>query len=115
MTFFGDTFSPTFANAISNTGWIVGELDDGGIRDVHATSWKNGVATHLGTLGGADYASSANGVNDLGRIVGWSTTAPISWFFGWCGTATHAVLWSASGGIRDLGLSPAIHSAPRQT
>ena len=106
MTFFGDTFSPTFANAISNTGRIVGELDDGGIETVHATSWKNGVATDLGTLGRADYASSANGVNDLGRIVGWSTTAPISWFFGWCGTATHAVLWSASGRIRDLGTLP---------
>ena len=46
---------------------------------MHAASWKNGIATDLGTLGGrGDYASSANGVNDLGRIVGWSTTASIS-------------------------------------
>jgi probable HAF family extracellular repeat protein len=102
----GDSFPPTFANAISNTGRIVGE-NSSNIPFTHATSWKNGVSSDLGTLGGADYASSANGVNDLGRIVGWSTTTPISyWFFGWCGATTHAVLWSASGGIRDLGTLP---------
>ena len=105
MTFFGDSFSPTFANAISNTGQIVGE-NSSNAPFSHATSWKNGIATDLGTLGGSDYASSANGVNDLGRIVGWSTTAPISWFFGWCGTATHAVSWAANGGISDLGTLP---------
>jgi len=105
MTLFGDTFPPTFANAISNTAQIVGE-NSSNAPFSHAFSWKNGIATDLGTLGGADYASSANGVNDLGRIVGWSTTAPISWFFGWCGTATHAVLWGANGGIRDLGTLP---------
>jgi probable HAF family extracellular repeat protein len=105
MTRLGDSFPPTFANAISNTGQIVGE-NSSNAPFAHATSWKNGIATDLGTLSGADYASSANGVNDLGQIVGWSTTAPISWFFGWCGTATHAVLWSASGRIRDLGTLP---------
>ena len=110
MTRYGDSFPPTFANAISNTGQIVGENSDNAPFS-HATAWKDGVATDLGSLGGGpnvlDYASSANGINDQGQIVGWSTTAPISnWFFGWCGTATHAVLWSARGGIRDLGTLP---------
>jgi probable HAF family extracellular repeat protein len=106
MTRLGDSFPPTFANAISNTGRIVGENSTSAAPFSHAFSWKNGIATDLGTLGGADYASSANGVNDLGQIVGWSTTIPIFWFYGWCGTTTHAVLWSASGGISDLGTLP---------
>jgi probable HAF family extracellular repeat protein len=110
-TLLGDSFSPTFANAVSNTGQIVGENSDNAPFS-HAFWWKNrAVATDLGSLGGGpnvlDYASSANGVNDLGQIVGWSTTTPLSyWFFGWCGATTHAVLWSASGGISDLGTLP---------
>ena len=81
----------------------------------HATSWKNGIATDLGTLGGAadmgypmGYSSSADGVNDVGQIVGWSTTeATLESFYGWEGPSpVHAILWPTSGGMRDLGTLP---------
>jgi len=120
ITVLGGSWPPTFANAISNTGQIVGQnsqdvTDPLTIFLGHATSWKNGVATDLGTLGGAadlgypmGYSSSANGVNDLGQIVGWSTTdATLESFYGWEGPAPiHAILWPTSGGMRDLGALP---------
>jgi probable HAF family extracellular repeat protein len=100
MSEFGGSWPPTFANDISNTGEIVGE---NGQFIGHATSWKNGVTTDLGTLGaGADYyASAANGVNDLGFVVGWATTNPI--FPSFSPSPVHAILWSPSGKMTDLG------------
>ena len=120
ITVFGGSWPPTFANAISNTGQIVGQNSQIDLNPVtiflgHATSWKSGVATDLGTLGGgADlgfpmgYSSAANGVNDLGQIVGWSTTAPIPEdFYGWTGSSPiHAILWPTAGGMLDLGTLP---------
>jgi probable HAF family extracellular repeat protein len=110
MTLFGGSWPPTFANTISNTGQIVGQNSDEATWGIgHATSWISGVGTDLGTLGGVgdevDFASSANGVNDLGQVVGWSTTTSVSGgAFGWCGATTHAVLWTGTnGGIQDLG------------
>lgn len=111
MSVFGSSWPPTFINAISNTGLIVGQ-NGFPIFIGNATSWKNGVGTDLGTLGGGDdtdYSSAANGANDLGQIVGWSTTTPIvaTDFGGWTGdTPIHALLWSASGAIDDLGTLP---------
>jgi probable HAF family extracellular repeat protein len=104
-TLFGDSWPTTAANGISDVGQIVGqdatnELFTFGLG--HATSWKSGVATDLGTLGGGadvvDYSSSANGVNDLGQVVGWSDTAPYP-----SGGPIHAVLWEKNGIILDLG------------
>jgi probable HAF family extracellular repeat protein len=122
ITVFGGSWIPTSVNAISNTGQIVGQNSQNDTYPLsvwlgHATSWKNGVATDLGTLGGgADggypfgYSSSANGVNDLGQIVGWSTTTPIppdepgpAWYGQ---SPVHALLWAATGGMRDFGTLP---------
>jgi probable HAF family extracellular repeat protein len=113
MTVFGGSWPPTFINGISNTGQIVGQDSTGSTFGFgHATSWKRGVATDLGTLGGGadvvDYSSSADGVNDLGQIVGWSTTEAIpESFYGWEGSSPiHAILWTTSGGLSDLGTLP---------
>jgi uncharacterized membrane protein len=115
ITQFGGSWVPTSINAISNTGEMVGQ--DGVPFNVffgHATSWsQNGTAVNLATLdGGTDitaYSSSATAVNDVGQVVGWSTTTPISFFFSGCdgrqgsGCPVHAVRWAAGGAIRDLG------------
>ncbi len=107
MTLFGSSFPPTMANGISDPGQIVGQT---GILIGVATSWKGGVATDLVTLGGAalDYSSSANGVNDWGQIVGWSTTVSLDpdCGFNLVGCPMHAVLWTRNGEINDLGTLP---------
>ena len=110
MTLFGGSWPPTMVNGVSNTGQIVGQNSTFVIG--HATSWKSGVATELVELGGGAgvfSTSSANGVNDLGQVVGWSTTIPLSLpcdMFDWAGCPMHAVLWTQSGGILDLGTLP---------
>jgi probable HAF family extracellular repeat protein len=99
---------PTFANAINNRNQIVGQSSSFPLWGIgHATSWKKGVGTDLGTLGGGaevvDFGSSANGVNDFGVVVGWSTIGPLS--FGGS-SPVHAVRWTTSGSITDLGTLP---------
>lgn len=116
VTLFGGSWPPTMANAVSNTGQIIGQNSPFLLFGLgHATSWKSGVATDLGTLGGGadvvDYSSSAHGVNDLGQVVGWSTTAPIKRhgcdeFSTAAECPMHAVLWSGSRVISDLGTLP---------
>jgi len=108
FTLLGGSWQPTFVTGVSNAGQIVGQNAEGPFLG-HATSWKGGVATDLGSLlsSGSTYVSAANGVNDLGAIVGWSVTetvpppdcvlrisqdCPI-----------HAVLWTNTGAIIDLG------------
>lgn len=111
---FGGSWNTTNAFGISNTGQIVGQdpvlpyfyIEAFG----HAVSWKNGDMTDLGVLIDTTdpdflgYVSSANGVNDLGQIVGWASTsaslAPPYEF------SSHAVLWTGLGAIRDLGTLP---------
>jgi probable HAF family extracellular repeat protein len=106
MTVVIGNWPPTSIGDISNTGEIVGQVDPRGEGIGYATSWKNGVQTDLGALGpvnttqGADYSSLAAGVNDWGLVVGWSTTVP-GYFCIAC--QIHAVLWTRTGEIRDLG------------
>jgi uncharacterized membrane protein len=105
---FGSSFPPTMANGVANAGQIVGQT---GILLGQATSWKSGVATDLGTLDDGtslDYSSSANAINQQGQAAGWSTTASL---ISTCqqdlvGCPMHAVLWTRSGVISDLGTLP---------
>ena len=62
----------------------------------HAFSWTaTGGMVDLGTLGGTSSDSSAaNGVNDSGEVVGWSSTGT---------SGSHAFSYTPSGGMVDLG------------
>jgi probable HAF family extracellular repeat protein len=88
------------ANAINAKGEVVGYLIDSNHAFFHATLWKDGSTTDLGTLGGTD--SQANAINSSGQIVGWSMTAT---------GLEDATLW-ANGQTIDLNskLSPALSS-----
>lgn len=83
------------AMAINANGDVVGSAFLTGDSVYHASLWKAGKATDLGTLGGSN--SRALAINDLGEIVGASDVTGNG--------AEHAVLWS--GGQRtDLGALP---------
>ena len=64
----------------------------------HAFSWFNGVFTDLGTFGTQSWVEScACAISNSGLIVGWSALDS---------GETHAFIWSAAGGMQDLGLLP---------
>jgi probable HAF family extracellular repeat protein len=120
MMGFGGSWPPTYAIGVNNRGQIVGQNSPHGNACIgHATLWKNPTneqvasdnGTDLGTLGvstnpDVDYSSAANAINDRGQAVGWSTTAPISAFVDSSSSPVHAVLWTESGVVQDLGTLP---------
>lgn len=71
--------SNSYAYRINNSGVVVGSSDITGNAATHATVWNSDIATDLG---GPGY-SQANGINNLGAVVGWASTA----------TGTNATLW----------------------
>jgi uncharacterized membrane protein len=106
FTLFGSSFPPSLANGISNAGETVGQT---GVLLGQANSWRDGVATVLGTFGGddPDYSSSANAVNDMGHAAGWSTTIPLNdCSFNLFRCPMRAVQWMPTGEISDLGALP---------
>lgn len=77
-----------FANPWGLSGSAIGINDAGQIawtnaNTGHATVWANGMATDLGTLGGAQ--SDARGINQAGQIVGQAQDANGNW---------RAVVWN---------------------
>lgn len=85
---------------INNVGQVAGfvELHDlvpgcSRSNSIHAAIWSNGIMTDLGTLGGPD--SQANAINNLGQVVGTSTSAP-------CGYGSVSAFLYSAGVIYDL-------------
>jgi probable HAF family extracellular repeat protein len=85
----GDSGSESYA--INDLGQVVGTSS--GPSGEHAWIWaKRDGMRSLGSLPGGDF-SRALGINNLGQVVGISSTAM---------GASHAFIWTASGGMRDL-------------
>lgn len=86
------------ATGINNHGDVVGEISvtqNEGIFpqiQLHPFLYRHGLMHDLGTLGGS--SGGATAINDLGEIVGWSTTIS--------NAETHAFLYS-NGKMTDLG------------
>lgn len=87
----GGTYSE--ANAISESGLIVGRSSLAGGFPYHAVLWTGGPPIDLGTLGGT--VSDASGVNDAGQVVGTSTTT--------AGPSYHRAFLYDGGPLLDLG------------
>ncbi len=68
QSFFGPGVTDSQANAINDSGQIVGDFEPNANAYTHAFSIKDGMMTDLGTFGGAN--SQASGVNNNGVIVG---------------------------------------------
>jgi probable HAF family extracellular repeat protein len=89
--------------AISETGQVVGRSQTSA-GTYHAFSWTSSTGiVDIGTLGGEE--SDATAVNALGQVVGSSLTAtpPCPHPDDECHAPNHAFLWTAAGGMRDLG------------
>jgi probable HAF family extracellular repeat protein len=71
----------SIATGINGQDQVVGSSFDAD-RHNHAMRWDKGIATELGTLGGA--SAGALDINDGGQVVGWSDVT---------GGGFHAVLW----------------------
>ena len=65
---------------------------------LHAVQWVDGQIEELGTLDGDE--STATDINDVGQVVGASSTSPFVRLAGIAGT--HAVIWDNKT-IKDLG------------
>lgn len=97
--FAGDTVS--FANAISNSGDVVGysgrcgSLDDA-VTAKHALLWQSGSTLDLGNLGGTAN-NVPRAINNRGQIVGSANVAG--------NKTSHAFLWQ-NGMMSDLGTLP---------
>jgi probable HAF family extracellular repeat protein len=89
--------SPIFATGMNNQGWVAGFVGVPGTT-THAAVWRPVGDTYraidLGTLPGKTI-STAVGIDDLGRVVGWSTTQ----FFPPSGAP---FMWTKAGGMVDL-------------
>ena len=65
------------ASGINNAGWVVGFSNLPGNATRHATLWRDGSITDLGTLGGPNSNVVWPGLNNGGTIVGIAETAEL--------------------------------------
>jgi probable HAF family extracellular repeat protein len=112
----GGTFSA--ASGISDLGFVVGSSDAANSAgEVFAFLWTQNTGMHsLGTLRGGQW-SSASAINDLGQVVGSSDTrksATHTFRLDRNGrafsSASHAFIWTADKGMRDLNKLIPCHS-----
>ena len=82
-------FFTAVSTAVNDSGDVVGYAGSPSI-DAHAILWRNGQAIDLGVWPGGHY-SIANGINNLGQIVGTGTVAGDN--------LDHALVWTVGGGI----------------
>src|SRR5262245_58500738 len=81
-------FFAATTTAVNDSGDVVGYAGSPNI-DSHAILWRDGVAIDLGVWPGGHY-SVANGINNLGQIVGTGTVAGDN--------LDHALMWTVDGG-----------------
>jgi probable HAF family extracellular repeat protein len=63
------------AEGINDRGWVIGDANLAGNTAVHATVWRDGVVTDLGTLGGVNSQEQWPVKDNRGLIVGAAETS----------------------------------------
>lgn len=102
----------TEVNGVNNYGQMAGAVGCcTTLSMAHAVFWGTSGTFDLGTLGDDtffySYCSKARAINDVGQIVGWSTTvqstttAPCQ-----SSNSPHAFVWTNNTGMQDLGTLP---------
>ena len=86
FTALGQNCVESYAAAVNTKGQVAG------VCSSIPVIWQNGTPTNLGSLGGRG-EGEAFGINESGKIVGWSRTSP---------EERHAFLWT-NGAMTDLG------------
>ena len=86
FTDLGTESSQSYARAINNSGKIAGYALFAGATTNHAAAWEGQQIADLGTLGGS--FSSALGINNAGRVVGFSELPD---------HRQHATFWNGTG------------------
>jgi probable HAF family extracellular repeat protein len=81
-------FFAATGRAVNDTGDVAGYAGSPNI-DSHAILWRNGIAIDLGVWPGGHY-SVANGINNLGQVVGTGTVAG--------NNLDHALMWTVDDG-----------------
>ena len=94
-------FSAT-TTAVNDSGDVVGYAGSPNI-DSHAILWRGGMAIDLGVWPGGHY-SVANGINNLGQIVGTGTVAGDN--------LDHALLWTVDDGSGNTPPSATLQAKP---
>jgi probable HAF family extracellular repeat protein len=97
-------FSAT-TTGVNDSGDVVGYAGSPNI-DSHAVLWRSGIAIDLGVWPGGHY-SVANGINNLGQIVGTGTVAGDN--------LDHALIWTVDDGSPTPTPTPAATATPRPT
>jgi probable HAF family extracellular repeat protein len=97
-------FSAT-TTGVNDSGDVVGYAGSPNI-DSHAVLWRNGMAIDLGVWPGGHY-SVANGINNLGQIVGTGTVAGDN--------LDHALMWTVDEGSPTPTPTPTATATPRPT
>jgi hypothetical protein len=84
---------------INSSGWVAGYAGDPTTTGARAVLWEPSGSSYtiinLGVIPGTT-SSSAAGIDDQGRVIGWSTTG------GAFPTATAPFVWSQTGGLTNL-------------
>lgn len=94
-------FSAT-PTAVNDSGDVAGYAGSPNI-DAHAILWRNGMAIDLGIWPGGHY-SVANGINNLGQIVGTGTIAGDN--------LDHALMWTVDDGTGNTPPSATLRAKP---
>lgn len=99
----GPAYTNSTPTALNDVGQLVGYQSNPDLLTDYAFLWTPnspnapaGSFTDLGTLPGG-FESYANGINNGGQVVGWSTVLGVDYFYEY-----HPFLWDASGGTVNL-------------